>query len=123
MTLERRKGPEELNAEGIQRYASTEEKIATVMPRLLKMPSIKGETDWQKFVLLKNIRDAATHFKSGDQYSLGEQVEKDSLYYLLLNNDPCQFPLIALRVIWGLRQPTATPRWLDHLAEKYGMPQ
>jgi hypothetical protein len=119
-TLERKTGPE-LNAEDIERYVSTEEKIATVIPRLLKTSSIKGGTDWQKFVLLKNIRDAATHFKSGDQYYMHGKIERGSLYQLLLNNDPCQFPLIALRVIWSLRQPTATPRWLTHLAEKHGV--
>jgi hypothetical protein len=49
------------------------------------------------------------------------KIEKDSLYYLLLDNDPRQISLIALRVIWGLRQPTVTPRQLDHLAEKHGV--
>jgi len=121
ITLQRRKGPEDMDAEEIERHVSTEEKIATVLPLVLNMPSIKGGTHWQKFVLLKRTRDAATHFKSGDQYSLAGKISKDSLYSILLINDPCQFPLGALRVIWSLRKPIVTPRWLDHLAEKHGL--
>jgi hypothetical protein len=123
MTLERRRGPEELNAEEIERHVSTEEKIASVLPRVLNISSIKGSSEWAKFVLLKNVRDATIHFKSGDQYPLarGGKVSESSLYHILLNNDPRQFPLIALRVIWRLRKPTAIPRWLNHLAEKHGV--
>jgi hypothetical protein len=68
-------------------------------------------------------RDAATHFKSGDQCTLKGKIEKDPLYYLLVDNDSRQFPLIAFRVIWGLLQPTVTPRWLDRLAEKQACPE
>jgi hypothetical protein len=121
MTMQRRKGPEELDAEDVERRVSTEEKIATVVPHLLKIAPIKGTANWENFVRLKSVRDAATHFKSGDQYSLAGKIGKDSLYFILLNHDSRQFPLTALRLMWALRQSTATPRWLVHLAEKYGV--
>jgi hypothetical protein len=121
MTLKRRKRTETLTAAEIERHLSTEEKITIVLPDLLKVPSIKGGRHWTEFSLLKAARDNAIHFKSGDQYPPGGRLGKESLYSLLLNNDPRAFPLIALRVIWDLRQRTGTPRWLDHLAERHGV--
>jgi hypothetical protein len=121
MTLQRRSGPEALNADEIERRVSTEEKIGTVLPQVFGVPSIKGGSDWQNFLLLKDARDGATHFKSGDQYPLAGTVGKNSLYSILLHNEPVLFPLIAVRVIWHLQKQNATPRWLKHLAEKYAV--
>jgi hypothetical protein len=121
MTLDRRDGPEALNAEEIERRVSTTEKIATVLPRILNVPSIKGRHEWQLFDHLKDVRDASTHFKSGDQYPLAGNASKDSLYYILLNSDPRNFPLTAVRVIWRLLANREKPRWLSHLAEKHGI--
>jgi hypothetical protein len=120
LTLQRQKGPEDMTADAIQRTVRTEEKIATVIPTLLQKPSLKGRVEWQRFKQLKDVRDASIHFKSDDQYPPGGRTDKDSLYYLLLNNDPKQFPRIALAVIWKLRVEPEMPRWLAHLAEKYG---
>jgi hypothetical protein len=124
MTLQRRRGSEVLNAKGIERRVSTEEKLATVLPRVLNITSIKGTVVWERFQLLKKTRDAAIHWKSEDQYppAQGGKLSDDSLWGMLLNNDPRQWPLIALRVIWSVRKPTGEiPRWLDHLAEKHGV--
>ena len=121
MTLERKGGPEALNAEEIERKVSTAEKIATVLPRTLNVPSIKGRHEWQLFGELKDVRDASTHFKSGDQYPLSGKADTDSLYYILLNSDPQKFPLTALRVISSVLANHEKPRWLSHLAEMHGI--
>jgi hypothetical protein len=119
-TVQRPKGPEALDADAIQRRVPTEEKIATVIPALLQKTTLKGRIEWERFKVLKGVRDASIHFKSTDQYPTSGKTDKDSLYYRLLNNDPRQFPRTALAMIWKLRVDAATPRWLNHLAEKYG---
>jgi hypothetical protein len=121
MTLTGRRGLETLSAEEIVRSRSTAEKIATVIPTLLRTPSIKGQSEWQRFLTLKRVRDDAMHFKSGDQYPHSGKVEKGSLFDVLLNHDLRDFPLTALRVIWHVRVKTNTERWLDHLAEKHAI--
>jgi hypothetical protein len=121
MTLDRRGSSETLNAEKIERRVSMAEKITTVLPKIWSMPSIKGRHEWQLFRELKHVRDASTHFKSGDQYSLSGKIDSDSLYYIFLNREPMEFPLSALRVIWALLTQQAKPRWLSHLAETHGI--
>jgi hypothetical protein len=110
-----------LSPEQIERRVSTQEKVSTVIPKLLGVPSIKGRHEWQLFRTLKRVRDDAMHFKSGDQYPHSGKIKKDSLYDVLLNHDPCSFPLTALRVIWHIRVKENTDRWLNHLAEKHGI--
>ena len=92
MTVQRRNGPQQLDAEQIQRQVSTSEKIATILPTLLNAVSIKGGREWQLFDKLKDVRDASTHFKSGDQYPNTGKVAKGSLYDVLLNTDRASFP-------------------------------
>jgi len=118
MTIQRRGGPREMNAEDIERNVSTSEKIAVILPALLNAPSIKGGSEWQSFDNLKNIRDASIHFKSGDQYPGSGKAEKNSLYYSLMNSNPHEFPMTAVRVILRLAD-NPPPRWLTHLIEKY----
>lgn len=120
MTVQRRDGAKQMTAEDIERYVSTSEKIATILPMLLSAPSIKGGGEWQLFEKLKEVRDASTHFKSGDQYPGSGKAEKGSLYYALLNTAPQEFPLTAVRVILKLAG-NPQPRWLAHLVEKHGV--
>jgi hypothetical protein len=120
MTIQRRDGPKEMSAEDIERRVSTSEKIAAVLPLLLNTPSIKGGREWQLFDNLKNIRDASVHFKSGDQYPGSGKAEKGSLYYYLLNSNPHEFPMTAVRVIWKLAE-NPRPRWLTHLVQRYSV--
>lgn len=120
MTVQRRNGPQTLDAEQIQRQVSTADKVATILPALLNVDSIKGHNEWQSFDELKNVRDASTHFKSGDQYPNAGKLAKGSLYDILLNTNPHTFPLTALRVISKLGV-TPQPRWLAHLIKRYNV--
>jgi hypothetical protein len=51
-----------MNAEEIERHVSTEDKIATILPKLLNVHSIKGGREWQLFDKLKDqfpgVKDA-----------------------------------------------------------------
>jgi hypothetical protein len=118
MLVQRRNGPQQMSAEDIERQISTSEKIATILPALLNASSMKGGREWQQFDKLKDVRDASTHFKSGDQYPGSGKAEKGSLYDVLLNSAPREFPLTAVRVILKIGA-TPQPRWLSHLIEKH----
>lgn len=120
MELERRNGPEAMTAEQIERNVATDEKLGAILPKLLNVATIKGRTEWEMFKTLKAVRDASTHFKSGDQYPLNGTASNGSLYYLVLNTEPRQYPLTATRVISRLLAGVGKPRWLSHLAEQYG---
>lgn len=118
--LQKTKTSETLHAKEIEQRISTEEKIAVVIPAIAKRRTLKGKCEWQRFVELRDVRNATIHFKSGDQYPMSGKTTTDSLYYLLLNRDPQIYPRTALAMIWNLRVETDAPRWLAHLAEKYG---
>jgi len=121
MELPRRNGPELMTAEQIERTVATDEKLGTVLPKLLNLAPIKGQAEWELFKKLKDVRDASTHFKSGDQYPSNGTASNGSLYYLLLNTDPRQYPVAAVRVISRLLAGAGQPRWLTHLAEKHAV--
>jgi len=119
LTVQRKDGPKKMTAEDVEKHVWTSEKIATILPALLNAPSIKGGRDWPPFDQLRDVRDASTHFKSGDQYPGSGKAEKGSLYYDLLNISPTEFPVTAVRVISSLISGPQ-PRWLAHLIEKHG---
>jgi hypothetical protein len=118
IAVPRREGNQEMDAEQIERWLSTSEKIAIILPALLKIRSTKGSREWHSFVRLKAVRDASIHFKSGDQYPGSGQATKGTLYYILLNSDPREFPMTALRVIEKLSHAPHA-RWLSHLIQKH----
>jgi hypothetical protein len=121
VAIKRRKGFENMNAEQVERAVSTEEKVGDLAPKLLGVQSIKGTAVWEDFLLLKGVRDSATHFKSGDQIPLGGKINDDALYHLLLNNELDHFPRSALRVISKITPPGYTSRWLTNMAARYGI--
>lgn len=84
--LERRTGTKTVSSEDLERMASTEEKLATFLPRLAEVPSPKGKAIWEKFRKVKAMRDSTVHLKSFDQYRRGE-IDRGSLYHRFLNAD------------------------------------
>jgi hypothetical protein len=114
------KTSETLNSDEIEKRISTEEKISVIIPDIIQKSTPKGRREWQHFVELRDVRNAAIHFKSADQYLTPGKTTTESLYYYLLNHDPRIYPRTALAIIWALRVETDVPRWLLHLAEKYG---
>lgn len=120
LTLERHKGPISLNAAALQREASTEEKIASVLPTLLSIPFDKRDKLWQKFTILRKVRDSIVHLKSHDHHVRGE-VDKQTVFYRLLNNDPRLYPRTALEVM-RLFSGGANLSWLAHAEQRLETP-
>jgi len=114
-SLQRRKEVKTFTSLELEREVSTEEKLAIVLPDILKMNSPKGKKVWQNFVTLKRARDATIHMKSTDQYpnqySTGV-VDEDTLFYQFLNHKATEFPKAAINMINYFASAKETPRWL-----------
>jgi hypothetical protein len=114
----RRDGVDEIfTVDEMERRLSTEEKLGSVIPKLLSIPSPKGKKVWQDFKKLKHARDSIVHFKSLDQYpnrKAALAVDKDSLYFVFLNNNMTLFPIAAIKMLHHFfPNPKDVPRWLE----------
>jgi hypothetical protein len=99
LELTRRTGTISLGSEAIQRQVSTEEKFATVLPAVMGIAIDKGTKVWRDFKILQNVRDAVTHFKSGDHALRGGKVDRETVFYRIFNTRPILYPRAALRMI------------------------
>lgn len=110
-TLPRKKELKAFTVIELEREVSTEEKLSTVLPGILGVQSPKGEKVWENFVKLKRARDSTIHLKSTDQYP-PRDIDRDTLFYQFLNNDPTEFPKSAIRMIVYFAETKSLPRWL-----------
>lgn len=110
-TLTRKNEGRAFTAIELEREVSTEEKLSSVLPEILGVKSPKGGKVWQDFVTLKRARDSTTHLKSSDQYP-DRNVDRETLFYQFLNNDPTDFPKAAIRMIVYFAETKRLPRWL-----------
>jgi len=109
--LRRRNETREYSSEEIERKFSTEEKLGTVLPLLLHIPTLQGTTIWNQFLVLKSFRDACVHLKTKDQYS-AQTSEDDLLFYKFLNADITSMPTSAVNIIKYFFTNQEEPRWL-----------
>ena len=115
LDLERRKEMKTFTPLELEREASTEEKLSSILPSILGIASPKGKKVWQDFVKLKRARDSTTHLKSTDQYPNQYQsgvIDRDTLFYQFLNNTPTDFPKYAIKMIEYFAELKELPRWL-----------
>ena len=108
-----RRGVEQMvGAAIVQREASTEEKIATVLPALVKRPFDKSGKLWQQFSILRQVRDKTIHLKTEDHRS-AQPLDRDTIFYRLLNNRPRSYPETALGVMRHFIG-SGELSWLEH---------
>lgn len=115
--LKRREENLELSADELQRKASTEEKLGTILPEILSMESPKGKKIWQDFKRLKTVRDTTIHMKALDAHS-GINIDRETFFYKLLQVKAIEFPRIAIDMIAYFSKDEQLPRWLMSAREK-----
>lgn len=113
MEVKRGKNKLLLTPSELERQLSTDEKLASVLPKIRKVPTPKGKQVWEKFKVLKDTRDATIHLKSRDLKS-DSKSEKEHLFFQFLNVRPMQFPKAAEEMVRYFEQDN-TPRWLSAL--------
>jgi hypothetical protein len=121
LTICRNKVDETLTVDELERKLSTGEKLHLVLPKLFGIISPKGRKVWLNFKKLKHARDSIVHLKSSDQYpnrSVLGAVDKDSLYFVFLNNKMTFFPKAAIAMIQHFFVDSKEmPRWLEKPVE------
>lgn len=113
MEFKRREKNIILNPQEIERQLSTDEKLATVLPKIKNVPTPKGKKVWEQFKVLKDARDSTIHLKSIDQYS-ANTTRKETLFFQFLNHKAVEYPLAAEAMIQYF-VGNNKPRWLDLL--------
>ncbi len=121
LTVRRDKSDETLTIDELERKLSTEEKLYAVLPNLFGVVSPKGREVWERYKKLKHARDSIIHLKSPDQYpnrKIHGEVDKDSLYFIFLNNNMTYFPKAAITMIQHFYASSGPmPRWLEKPTE------
>jgi len=113
ISLQRNEGPKAFDATELQRAASTNEKVVQVLPEITGIALDKSSTLWQDFVILNRVRDSTIHLKAKDHFIHGGLVDRETLFYRLLNNRPTRYPKSALALMRHFSQGTPIT-WLDH---------
>ncbi len=113
MEVKRRKKKVLLGPRELESQLSTDEKLASVLPKILGLSTPKGKQVWQEYKVLKDTRDATIHLKSYDLKSTNES-ENELLFFQFLNIDPLRYPKAAEAMVRYFQKDNV-PRWLSAL--------
>lgn len=114
--IKRRKKWQTYSPTEAERVLSTEEKIGTVLPEVLGVPTPKGKQPWEGFLKLKDARDATIHIKNKDVHQSGDN--ENNLFINFLLDNPQSYPEYAFRLIEWFYKNRSRPRWLKLLTEQ-----
>jgi hypothetical protein len=115
-----------LTAIELERQASTEQKLADILPALLDMASPKGKVVWQNFKVLKEKRDGTVHIKSVDQaprLTRPEDLDRASLFMGFIDADVMAWPQHAVQLIHYFARRDVVFSWMEYLLDLYGIPR
>jgi hypothetical protein len=109
-----RKGKESKSAEDVVRFSSLEDKLKRIVPDLMGVPSLSCKEEYDRFLMIKDLRDSVTHFKSHDEAQKGGDITKPTVLSKLFFMDQYIIPESAMAVIRYLARGDKTPRWLSN---------
>jgi hypothetical protein len=113
MEIKRGKKLVRLTPSELERQLSTEEKLGSVLPKIRNVATPKGKAVWDKFLVLKDTRDATIHLKSQDMRNT-KGSGKEHLFFNFLNLEPSSFPKAAKEMVEHFEKGHM-PRWLSAL--------
>lgn len=119
MEVKRGKNIVRLTPSELERQLSTEEKLGSILPKLRDVATPKGKAVWDKFVVLKDTRDATIHLKSRDTRN-AKGSGKEHLFFKFLNLAPSSFPNAAKEMVKHFEKGRV-PRWLSALEPSDGI--
>lgn len=95
----------------IERSISLDEKLSEILPNILNIETPKDKGIWNRYLILKNLRDRIIHFKSDDRMSV--DIDIDNLWKELVNKKYSNFSLDARDIInYYFSNIEEKPRWL-----------
>jgi len=108
--LKRGKDVITVKGEELERRASTEEKLGSILPSFLGIEGPKGMKLWERFQDLKAARDSTIHCKSTETKT-DITVDRESLFFQFFRREPIEFPTIAFELIEYFYHDGKLPRW------------
>jgi hypothetical protein len=100
----------------IERWNSTEDKLGTILPKLLSFDSPKGTSIWDDFKALKATRDRIVHFKTADQ---SFKVDDEHLWAILVDNSCPNYPEISYSMLdFVCSKISNPPLWFKQLKKE-----
>jgi hypothetical protein len=103
---------EDLDADACERWLSTVQKIADVLPSLLGISPPRKAKWWPAFKELERLRDATVHLKARHVYPRADRPIGTFFHDLLAVRSLSSFPQTAVSVIEHLHENRARPAWL-----------
>jgi hypothetical protein len=113
-----------VDADELERVASTEEKLATILPDLLGVPTRKGTALGEAFVKLKRARDATIHIKSRDsapRVAQRSDLDFRTLFHQFLGADPFEWIKTAVAMIDYFGGEEVVPMDLERVKRTLGL--
>lgn len=100
-----------LSADKLQRNASTEEKLATILPEILEVNSPRHKKIWENFKELKKMRNTIIHLKDHEAYT--NEIDEETLFYEFFMTEVDKFPKFALEMIEFFIDSKEADPWLE----------
>jgi hypothetical protein len=104
---------EDLDADACERWLSTGQKIADLLPGLLGITAPKKEKWWPAFKELGRLRDATIHLKARHAYPRTGEPTASFFHELLAVRSLAMYPQAGVGAIEHLHQGRERPTWLQ----------
>jgi hypothetical protein len=102
---------EYLGKKELQRNVSTDEKLSTLLPEILKINSPRHTKIWESYKNLKKIRDASIHAKPYEFKDILE--DRNSILFLLYYCDPKKIVEDTLKLAKFFTEKNDEKKWSD----------
>ena len=122
--LKRKKNEIHVDPDELERQASTDEKLAVVLPDLLGVETPRGGNLWGPYQALKELRDTTIHIKSRDfspKVKRPEDLNEATLFVRLLQADVMSWPKASVALINYFDTDQVPRLWVDHVVRKLGI--
>ena len=100
-----------LSAHQLQRQASIEIKLKTILPEILEINSPEHKKVWENFKELKRIRNTIIHLKAHESYT--NKIDEETLFYEFFMAEADKFPRFALEMIDFFSDSKEVNPWLE----------
>jgi hypothetical protein len=114
-----------MQADEIERKCSTRDKLADIVPDLLKMGSPKSKAIWSEYLKLERVRDGIIHMKYADHQNstrVPRAIDSNKLFYDMVRGEYQDLPKSAVKLLDHFTRHIETPRWLRHPLAYYELP-
>src|SRR3989338_1334193 len=100
-----------------ERQLSTLEKLGTLLPGIVGVPTAKGKAIWERFLYLQATRDEVVHFKNQILRSTKSEDDPSQVLVRLIADDPRIWPQITMELL-DYFTVSPYPEWYNQLKKR-----